>query len=121
MEDIEKIVEKTGCSYKEAKEAYEKSNNDVLDAIIYIEEHKSTSEGKTGELKAKIIEAVKKGNVTKIVITHNGETVLNIPVNVGIIGTIAAPWAVIAGAVAAYGFDCEFEIIKSDGTSEKLK
>ena len=38
----------------------------------------------------------------------------------GIIGIAAAPWAVIAGAIAAYGFDCQFEIVKNDGTSQKL-
>ena len=45
---------------------------------------------------------------------------LNIPVSVGLLGSViglaAAPWAVIAAAVAAFGFSCKIEIVKKDGT-----
>ena len=47
------------------------------------------------------------------------DTVLNIPLNVGIVGTIlgltAAPWALIASAIATLGFDCRIELEKTDG------
>lgn len=37
LEKVEKIREKTGVSYEEAKEALDASNGDVLDAIVYLE------------------------------------------------------------------------------------
>lgn len=37
LEKVEKLREKTGVSYEEAKEALEANNYDVLDAIIYLE------------------------------------------------------------------------------------
>ena len=39
LEDVDKVIERTGVSYKEAKEALEMSNGDILDAIIYAEEN----------------------------------------------------------------------------------
>jgi hypothetical protein len=33
---------------------------------------------------------------------------------------MAAPWAVIAAGITAYGLDCSFELLKEDGTVETL-
>ncbi len=67
----------------------------------------------------KIRELVRKGNVTRIVIKKNDNVLLNIPLNVGIVGGLfgvaAAPWAVIAAAVATAGFACRVELIRDDG------
>lgn len=71
------------------------------------------------EIIARIKELVKKGNVTKIVVKRGDNTLVNIPLNVGIMGGIlgiaAAPWAVIAAAVATAGFACQVEIVQDDG------
>ena len=39
LEKVEKLREKTGVSYEEAKAALEATNYDVLDAIIYLEKN----------------------------------------------------------------------------------
>ena len=101
LEDIELIIEKTDCSHKEAKQALEKTNGSVIDAIIEIEENKPSKKSiETNELKEKIKKAIKKGNVDKIQIKRNDELILSIPVNVGMTAGIivisAAPLAVIA-------------------------
>ncbi len=73
----------------------------------------------SGEIVDKIKELVKKGNVTKIVVKRGEDTLVNIPLNVGIVGGIlgiaAAPWAIIAAAVATAGFSCRVELVKDDG------
>ena len=73
----------------------------------------------TNEIVGKIKELVKKGNVTKIVIKKNDNVLVNIPLNVGIVGGLlgiaAAPWAVVAAAVATAGFACKVELVKDDG------
>ena len=57
-------------------------------------------------------------------IRKDDEIILKVPVNVGIIGGIigaaAAPWALIAGTVAAFGFGCKLEIVKKDGTTDEI-
>ena len=60
-------------------------------------------------------EAVRKGNVSKIVIKKDGDIVMNLPVNIGIIGTVLFPWAAIGGCIAALGTKCSIELVKEDG------
>lgn len=121
LEKIELVRDRTGVSYKEAKEALENNDGSVVDAIVSIEE---TVDGgvtratiaKKDALIDKIKEVVSKGNVSKIKVTRDDETVLNIPLNAGILGAVVAPWGMIAGVVAAFGFKCKIEFIKDDGS-----
>lgn len=121
LEKIELVKDRTGVSYKEAKEALEATDGSVVDAIIAIEETINIKSGsKANEFAddtlAKIKELVKKGNVTKISVKKDDETIVNIPLNVGIVGTLVAPWGIIAAAIAAFGFKCSIELTKDDGT-----
>lgn len=121
LEKIELVKDRTGVTYKEAKEALEAAEGNVVDAIIAIEEtidEKSAKKiGVQGEeLIAKMKDTVKKGNVSKILVTKDDETLINIPLNVGLLGTVVAPWGMIAGVVAAFGFKCKIEFVKDDGS-----
>jgi len=120
LEKIELVKDRTGVSYKEAKEALEAAEGSVVDAIIDIEESIDIkSKSKIAEQSAHIIdkvkEAIKKGNVAKIIVKKNDEVIMNLPVNVGIVGTVLAPWAAVAGVIAAFGTKCVIELIKDDG------
>ena len=122
LEKIELVKDRTGTSYKEAKEALEAANGSVVDAIVAIEdtidagsEEKKDRTTAANDALEKIKEFIRKGNVSKISIKRNGETVVNIPVNVGIIGTVIFPWAAVASVIAAFGTKCEIEIVKVDG------
>ena len=63
----------------------------------------------------KVKELVKKGNVSKIVVRHKNDVLLNIPVNVGVVGLAAAKWAVLAAVLGTVGFGCTVEIEKDNG------
>ena len=75
--------------------------------------------GVVNDIVEKVKELVKKGNVTKIVIKKGDNVLVNIPLNVGIVGGIigvtAAPWAIVAAAVATAGFACKVELVKDTG------
>ena len=120
VEMIDQVKDRTGVSYKEAKEALEKANGNVVDAIIDIEESLGgTKRGDNKEGKAiveKLKELVKKGNVSRILIKKDGEVIMNLPVNAGIVAGVVAPWASLIGVVAAFGFKCEIEVVKDDGS-----
>ena len=122
LEKIELVKDRTGVSYKEAKEALEDAGGSVVDAIIAIEEDIDNQSKKSfGEQGGAVIESVKdlvkKGNVSKIVVKNSeGDVILNIPVNAGIIGAVIAPWGTLAAVVAAFGFKCVIEVVKGDGT-----
>ena len=122
LDKIELVRDRTGVSYKEAKDALEAADGSVVDAIIAIEESidgtapaRSALE-KKDELLAKMKDVVSKGGVNKIRISRDGETVLNLPLAAGILGTVVAPWGVIIGTVAAFGFKCKIEFVKEDGS-----
>ena len=71
------------------------------------------------DIMAKLKELVKKGNVSRIVISKDDKELVNIPVNVGIVGGVvglaAAKWVVIAAVLATVGFGCTVQVIKEDG------
>ena len=72
----------------------------------------------------KVKELVRMGNVSRILVKREENTILNIPLNAGIAGTVlgltAAPWALIASAVATLGFDCKVEVLKTDGETVEI-
>lgn len=120
LEKIELVKDRTGVSYKEAKEALEKAEGSVVDAIISIEEtidinNKSKMGEQVAQVVEKIKEAVRKGNVSKITIKKDDEILLNLPVNVGIIGTVIFPWAAVLATIAAFGTKCRIELLKDNG------
>ena len=120
LEKIELVKDRTVVSYKEAKEALEAADGSVVDAIIAIEETVDINKGgKTNEFvndtMDKVKEMVKKGNVSKIAVKKGDETIVNIPVNVGVVGALVAPWGVIAAAIATVGFKCTVELTTTDG------
>lgn len=119
LEKIELVKDRTGVSYKEAKEVLEANDGSVVDAIIAIEESFDDNPGRSGE-GSRIIEnlkgLVKKGNVSRIVVKKDDEVILNIPVNIGIIGAVIAPVASVIAVAATFGFKCVIEVVKEDGT-----
>ena len=71
------------------------------------------------DVMAKLKDLVKKGNVSRIVICKDDKELVNVPVNVGIVGGVvglaAAKWVVIAAVLATVGFGCTVQVIKENG------
>ena len=121
LEKIELVKDRTGVSYKEAKDALEAAEGSVVDAIIAIEDTVDEKPAKkvneaANETVDKIKDMVKKGNISKITIRKDDEVLLNLPLNAGLVGALLAPWGVIAGIIAAFGFKCQIELLKDDGS-----
>jgi hypothetical protein len=61
-----------------------------------------------------LLEQVKRliheGNVRRIAIVHDGHTVLELPITLGVVGVLAAPWLAAVGAAAAMLTDCTLEV-----------
>lgn len=121
LESIELVKDRTGVSYKEAKEALIKADGNALDAIILIEDEIDiTPQSKAEDGASKIIESVKeivnKGNASKIIVKKDGNIIVNIPVNVGILGLIVVDyWAILLATLLAVGTKCSVEIVKNNG------
>ena len=67
----------------------------------------------------KLKELVQKGNVSRIVIRKGDKVLVDVPVNVGIVGGVAmlamSKVLLIGGVLATVGFGCTVEVIKDDG------
>ena len=122
LEKIELVKDRTGVTYAEAKQALEENDGSVVDAIIDIEEtvnagKKERNFGDRGsQLFGKLKALVKKGNVSRIKVKREDDTILNVPVNAGILGIAIAPLASVVAVVAAFGFKCVIEVVKTDGS-----
>ncbi len=124
LEAVEKVMELTGVDYAAAKEALVKADGDVDEAVKLITPEGKEENDKLKETVEKIKAKVKEGNVDKVQISKDGEIILSLPVNIGIVGGIigagAAPWAFVAATLATLGFGCKIEIVKKDGTTDEI-
>lgn len=120
LEKIDTVRERTGVSYKEAKEFLEQNEGDVIETIISIEE----KHGKTwvdtmsmvgNEVVEKLKAIIKKGNVSRIVLKKDGEVLLNVPVTAGAIGVMFYPMVSLLGVSAALITKATIEIVKDSG------
>ena len=120
LEKIELVKDRTGVNYKEAKDALIKADGSVVDAIIMIEDEidlapKSKAGDQASHLIDRLKQLIKKGNVSRIVVKKDEEVVLNIPVNLGIVGAVWVFWPTLAATVVALGMKCTIELIKDNG------
>ncbi len=69
---------------------------------------------KEQELLAKIEELIKEGNARRIIIKDDkGRTYIEIPVTVGVIGTLFAPVVAAIGALAGVAANFTIEVIRT--------
>ena len=121
LEKIELVKDRTGVTYKEAKDALEAAEGNVVDAIIAIEDSvdSQTSSKKIGAkgeaLVDKIKDVIRKGNESRIQVTKEDELILNIPLSAGIVGAVVGPWVMLLGVVASFGFKCQVSVVKDNG------
>lgn len=119
LEKIDTVVARTSATFKEAKEALVEADGDVVEAIIIIEEgRKSWTDNisnKGEQMIEKIKEILRKGNVTKITIKKDGETIMNIPVTAAALGSIISAPLTLIGLGSAVITKCTIEIEKEDG------
>ncbi|MBR0461274.1 MAG: DUF4342 domain-containing protein [Erysipelotrichaceae bacterium] len=138
INEVDQVIERTDCSYEEAKEALMAADGNVIDAIIILENknkgfadkvrdffsfERGNVERNADTVVEKIKEAIRQGNVNRIAVRdRRGNTIASVPVNVGATAGVvalaagAAPLVIISGLVAKYGLDCQFVIVKADGS-----
>lgn len=143
MELVEKLVEKTGLSYTECREALEKNEWDALDAMIWLESQgkvngKTTasyttytpySSPKTGANKGEGTENFKKqaksfgewlksvlekGNTNCLVVSRKNENIISIPVTVFIILLLLLFWVIVPLMIVSLFFSFRYSFSGPD-------
>jgi len=115
LEKVDIIRDRTGVSYKEAKEALEAANGNVVDALISIEEAgekrwTETISVKGNEAVDKLKGIVKSGNVNRIRVKKDDYVILDIPVTAGAISAVVIPQLTAIGTAVALLSKCTIEV-----------
>ncbi len=105
MENIDELRRRTNVSYEAAKDALEKCNDDILEALVYLEKQNMVRPNQTFENKEslwdKFMKLVRKGNNTRLIIHKREVNILSLPVTLAVIITVIAPYVTFFGLVAA--------------------
>ena len=70
------------------------------------------------ELVATVKRLLHEGNVRRIIIKHEGQTVLEIPLAIGAVGTLLVPWLAALGAMGALLTHCTIEVVRTESPGE---
>jgi len=121
LEKIDIIRDRTGVSYREAKEALEKSKGSVLEALIELDEKKDINwteefSVRSGDVIDKVKGLIYEGNVNKISVKSEGRTLVEIPVTFGAIGAMILPHLAVLGVLVAMFKRCTIEVVRNDGS-----
>jgi len=62
----------------------------------------------------KVKELIREGNVRRVVVQHNGHTVAEFPLTVGVVGVVLAPVVAAIAALVALLKDCTIQVERTD-------
>ena len=72
-----------------------------------------------------LVDAVKKlvheGNVRRVIIKHEGHTIAEFPLTIGLIGAVLAPMLAAIAAIAAAVKECTVEVERTEASSSDRK
>jgi hypothetical protein len=126
LEKIDLLRDRTGVSYREARDVLARTAGDVIEALVELEgkkQNKWTEEFsvRSGEVIDKVKEIVREGNVTKIRVKHDDKILVEIPVTLGAIGAVVLPQLAALGVLVAVFKRCTLEVVRGDdGISEEF-
>lgn len=115
LEKIDTIRERTGVTYKEARDALTVANGNIVDAIINIEEAEEKNWTETISMKGnqvvdKLKNVLKTGNVNRVRIKKDNTVILDVPVTAGAVTAVIIPKLTALGATLALLSNCVIEI-----------
>ena len=116
LEKIDIIKERTGVSYKEAKDALTEANGDLVEALIKLEATKDSSKwkdtvsNKSNEVMDKLKSIINSGNISRIIVKKDDYVVLDMPVTAGAIGALIIPQITAVAAAIALMSKCTIEV-----------
>ena len=73
------------------------------------------------QLLTRVKELVHEGNVRRIIIKQDGKSIVEFPLNVGVVGVLLAPSLAAIGAIGALIAQCSIEIVRVESPAEAMK
>ena len=75
-----------------------------------------TIKTESGNVVDAVRDLIHKGNVRRVIIEHQGRTVAEFPLTVGVVGSMLAPPLAAIGAIYALAKDCTIKIERVEST-----
>ncbi len=69
----------------------------------------------------KLKEILREGNARRVVVEHEGRTIAEFPLTVGVVGAVLAPIAAAIGALVALVQDCTIHVERESGDDENAE
>ena len=114
LEKVDAIRERTGLSYEEAVDYLKAAGGDVVQALVLIERDAREEGGDGKALRAEVMNKLKglirAGNEIRIKVKQQDDTLVELPVTVGVIGSLLAPRLALLGAIAALATRCSITV-----------
>ncbi|MGE5629969.1 MAG: DUF4342 domain-containing protein [Caulobacteraceae bacterium] len=127
LEQIDELKKRANVSYADAKEALEKCNEDILEALVYLEKNKKTNSEKASSalnnFSAKVNSLIRKGSNIRCIMKKQDRTILNLSLNMVIlIGIITFPLIefIALGLLIALFTGHRFRFEKISGEETKI-
>ncbi|MGI6164077.1 MAG: DUF4342 domain-containing protein [Bacillota bacterium] len=100
---IDEIRKRTRVTYEKAKEALDEASGDVVGALVKLEQASAKREiiqVRGPDLIRSISDMIRRGNASRIIVKKGDYVVADIPVTIGVVGTVLAPWMALLSAMA---------------------
>jgi lipopolysaccharide/colanic/teichoic acid biosynthesis glycosyltransferase len=102
LNQIDELRKRANVSYEDARNALEKCNGDMVEALIYLEkQNKVKSNNNCSNFFDKVGEWIKKSNNTRFILKKKEDIVLNLSLTIVILITIFAPYITVVGLLIA--------------------
>lgn len=73
------------------------------------------------QLLAKVKELIHEGNVRRIIIKQDGNSILELPLTIGVAGVILAPALAAVGVLGALLTQCSIEVVRAETPGEAVE
>ncbi|MFL0197058.1 DUF4342 domain-containing protein [Clostridium sp. WILCCON 0269] len=119
IEQIDLLRKRANVGYKEAKEALEKCNGDVVEALSYLEEQNKIKPEqepfKSSTFVRKVKNLISKANKIRLVISKDEKTILNLPSTLAVAFVVFAMPVVIVSLIITLVTGCKIRFHKENG------
>jgi hypothetical protein len=122
LNQIDELRKRAKVSYSDAKEALEACNDDILEALVYLEKNNRTKSEKTGFFD-RIGVLLKKGSNTRLTMYKQDKIIFNVSMNIAIlIAVITLPFIqfIALGALVALFTGHRFKLVSNSGDTSRI-
>jgi len=117
LKKIDAIRKRTKVTYEKAKQALENASGDVVAALVELEKQAKKREVlkvRGEDLLRMLANIIRRGNASRIIVRKGDRIVADIPVTVGVVATVLAPWLMLFGTTALLMSTWTLEIERPD-------